>query len=72
MDAVAPGLGADVNHRIADPGGGRIENLVLIGDPHRHGVDQDIAVVAFIKSGFAADRRHPDAVAVAADAGDHA
>ena len=28
VDAVAPGLGADIDHRIADAGGGRIEDPV--------------------------------------------
>ena len=41
-------------------------------DAEREGVDQDVAVVAGVEVDLAADRRHADAVAVAADAGDHA
>ena len=40
--------------------------------PDRHGVDQAIAVVAAVETHFAADRRHAEGIAVAADAGDDA
>ena len=73
MDAVAPGLGADVDHRMADGVLGRgVEDAVRRRHAHGHGVDQDVAVVGRIEGARAAHRRHPDAVAVAADAGDHA
>ena len=72
MDAVATGLGADIDHRIADAGGGRIEDLVDRRDAHGHGVDQDVAVVGGMEVGLAADRRNAHAVAVARDAGHHA
>src|SRR5690606_23210283 len=72
VDAVAPGLGADIEHGIARPGGARVEDLVLAHEADAHGVDQDVAVVGAMEAGLAADRGHPDAVAVAADAGDHA
>ena len=72
MDAVAPGLRADIDHRIADAGGGRIENLVLLGDADGHRVDQDVAVVRLVEIGLAADGRHADAIAIAADAGNDA
>ena len=41
-------------------------------DAHGHGVDQDVAVVGGVEVGLAADRRDAHAVAVAADARDHA
>ncbi len=72
MDAVAPGLGADVDHRVAGAGGAGVEDLVLGHEADAHRVDQDVAVVGAVEAGLAADRRHPDAVAVARDPGDHA
>ena len=72
VDAVAAGLGPDVDHRIAGPGGARVEDLVLGRQADAHRVDQDVAVVGAMKGRFAADRGHADAVAVTTDAGDHA
>ncbi len=72
VDAVASGLGADIDHRIADAGGRRIENLVGPRDADGHRIDQNVAVIARMEIALAADRRHPHAVAVAADAGDDA
>ncbi len=45
VDAVAAGLRADIDHRIADAGGGGQENPVPAGDADGHRVDQRIAVV---------------------------
>ncbi len=72
VNAVAAGLRADVDDGIADPGGGRIEDAVRVGDTGGHGVDQDVAVIAGMEGALAADGGHADAVAVAADAGDDA
>ena len=72
MDSVAPGLGADIDDRVADPGCGGIEDLVGIGDAHGHRVDQDVAVIGLVEIGLAAHRRHADAVAIATDPGDDA
>ena len=72
VDAVAAGLGADVDDRVADAAGRRVEDPVGAGDADAHRVDQDVAVVGAVERALAADRRHADAVAVAADAGDHA
>src|SRR3546814_3349973 len=44
VDAVAPGLGADVDHGFSNAGGGRIEDAVGRRDADGHGVDQDVAV----------------------------
>ena len=72
VNPVAAGLGADIDDRIADSAGGGIENLVGIGDADGHRVDDDIAVIGRIEIGLAANGRHADAIAVAADAGNHA
>ena len=72
MDAVTTGLGAEIDHRVADTGGGRIEDVVLVGQTHGHGVDQDVAVIRLVEIGLAAHGGDADAIAVAADAGHHA
>ena len=72
VDAVAAGLGADVDHRIADAGGLGVEDLVLADQAEREGVDQRVAAVAGLKARFAAQVGHAEAVAVAGDAGDDA
>ena len=71
VDAVAAGLRAEVdNWQIGGRGGG-IEDGVRLRDSDAHGVDEDVAIVTGVEVGFAADGRHADAVAVAADPGDH-
>src|SRR4029077_2516761 len=72
VNAVATGLGAEINDRHADAGRLGVEDLVSLGETDRHGVDQAIAVIAPIKAYFAADRRHAERIAIAADAGDDA
>ena len=73
MDAVAAGLGADIDYGMADGVlGGGVEDAVGRRHADRHGVDQDVAVVSRIEGAGAAHGRHADAVAVAADAGHHA
>ena len=72
VDAVATGFGADVDHRIADAGGGAEEDAVLGRDPDGHRVDQRVAVIGGVEVDLAADGRDADAVAVAADAANHA
>jgi hypothetical protein len=69
MDAVASGLGAEIDDRHADAGRLGVEDLVRVGQPDRHGVDQAIAVIARMEAHRAADRRHAERIAVAADAG---
>ncbi len=68
VNAVAPGLGADIDDRQAGARSGGIENLVGIGDPHGHGIDQDVAVIGGVEVDLTADGRHADAVTVAANA----
>ena len=72
VDAVAAGLGADVDHRIADAGGLGVEDLVLADQAEREGVDQRIAGVAGLEARLAAQVGHAEAVAVAGDAADDA
>src|SRR4029453_3891494 len=48
----------------------RIEDLVGVSETDRHGIDQDIAVVARMKIHFTAKRRDPEGIAVATNAGD--
>ena len=67
VDAVAPGLRADINDEVSRPRRRRIEDPVGAGETDAHRVDQDVAVVRGVELALAADRRHADAVAVAAD-----
>ncbi len=72
VDAVAPRLGADVEDLISDPFGAPVEDAIGGRDAARERVDQNVAIVAGIELHLAADGRHTDAVAIAADAGDDA
>ena len=67
MDAVASGLRAEIDDRIADARRLRGEDRVAPPDADRHRVDQDVAVVALVEPDRAADRRHAERIAVAAD-----
>ena len=68
MDAVAAGLGADVDDGIAGAAGSGEEKFVLRRDAEREDVDQRIAGVAGLEGDFAADGGHAEAVAVMRDA----
>ena len=72
VDSVAAGLGADIDDRIADARGGRVENLVGLRDADGHRVDEDVAVICCVEVDFAADGRNADAIAIAADPRDDA
>ena len=72
VNAVAPSLGADIDHGQPDALRRRLEDAVGVDQPHGHGVDQDVVVVARVEIGLAADRGHAHAIAVVADARDHA
>ena len=71
MDAVAAGLGAEVDDRVSDAGRLGIEDRVSAGDAHCHRVDEDIAVVALVKADRAADGRDAERIAVTADSRHH-
>jgi hypothetical protein len=70
-DPVAPGLGTQIDDRPADTRSGGIEDAVGPRDPGGKGVDQAVAVIGGVKADLATDGRHPETVAIAADAGDH-
>ena len=72
VDTVTPGLGAEVDDRFSHARRLGVENPVRGREADRHGVDQAIALVAPMEADRAADRRHAERIAVAADAGDHA
>ena len=71
MNAIAPGFRADVDDWRPDAGGGGIENFVCAGKADTHGIDQNVAVIANIEINLAAHRWHADAIAIAANAGNH-
>lgn len=68
VDAVAPGLGAEIDDRHVHAGGGRVEDLIGIGEADGHRVDEDVAVIAGVEAHLTADGRHAERIAVAADA----
>ena len=72
VDAVAAGLGADVDDGVADAGGLGVEDFVDADQAEGEGVDEGIAGVAGLEAGFAAEVGDAEAVAVAGDAGDDA
>ena len=72
MNTIAAGLRADIDDRRADAGGGGVKDFIGAGDADAHGVDQNIAVIAFVEIYLAANRRHADAITIAANARHHA
>ena len=72
VDAVASGLGANVDHRIAFAGGARVEDFVFAHQSHGECVHQRIAGVARLELRLAAQVGHAEAIAVGSDAADHA
>ncbi len=66
-DPVAPGRGAHQDDRVADPGGRRAHHVLGLGEADAHRVDQAVVLVGLLEVDLAADRRHPDRVAVVAD-----
>ena len=72
MNAVAARLGPEIDHRQTNAFGFGIEYLVRIGQTNGHGVDQYVAIVAFVEVHLATHRRHAEAIAITANAGDYA
>src|SRR5271157_1303680 len=72
VDAVAAGLGADVDDWVARAAGFGVEDFVLADQAEGEGVDQRVAAVAGLELGFAAQIGHAETVAVGGDAADHA
>ncbi len=69
VNAVATGLRAHIEDGEVGLAGGCGEDLVGVREAHGHGVHQDVAVIALVEIGLAADRRHAHAIAIAANAG---
>ena len=72
VDAVAAGLGADVEHRVARALRRALDDVVDARDAEAQHVDERVAGIHLVEHDLAADGGNADAVAVAADAGDHA
>ena len=72
MNPVPARLRTNVHHRVIDTLGDAGEDLFFLDDAEGKSIDENIGVVALVEEAFAAHRGHPDTVAVAADAGDHA
>ena len=72
VNAVAAGLCAHIDDRVAGAGGLGVEDFVFADEAESEGVDQRIAAVAGLEFGFAAEVGHAEAVAVAGDAADDA
>ena len=68
VDAVTPGLRTDIDDRVARALSLGREDPVGRRDADGHGVDQRVAVVGGVELALAADGRHADAIAIAADA----
>ena len=71
-DAVAAGRAAEQHGKVPGPGRGRAGEVALLEQPDGHHVDERVVRVRRVEDQLAADRRHADAVAVAADAADDA
>ena len=71
-EAVAPGLGADIENGVADAARCAARDLLVAEDAEIEDVHERIAVVAFVEIDLAADGGDADAVPVMRDARDHA
>ena len=69
MNAIASGFRADIDDRRANAGGRGIKYFIGAREADTHGIDQNIAIIAGVEINLAAHRRHADAIAIAANAG---
>ena len=67
MNPVTTSLGPNVHHGIANPRGIPFLLILLVHQPYAHGIDQQITLVARIKSRFTSDGWNSHAVAVVAN-----
>ena len=72
MNAVAPGLGADIDHGISRARRFGIKDLIAPHQPQRKRIHQRIARVTALELHLTADVGHAKAVAVRRHAADHA
>ena len=72
VNAVAPGLGADVDDRIAFAASAGEEQLIFRSDSQGQNIDQRIPGIARLELHFAADRGNAETIAVKGDAANHA
>ena len=72
MDAVAAGLGSDVDDGVANAGGLSVEDFLLFADAEGKDIDQRVGGVTVFENGFAADGGYAEAVAVVGNAFDDA
>ena len=72
VNAVASGVGADQEHDVTGPIRAGTAQPVVRNQADAHGVDDGVVGVAAIEMDLAADGRAAEAIAVAADPGDHA
>src|SRR5580704_10570241 len=72
MNAVAAGLGADVNNGIAFTGGLGVENLIAPDQSQGESIHQRIARIASLELGFSAEVGDPEAIAIESDSTDYA
>ena len=72
MDAVPTGIGPHQEHDVAGAVRDGTTQAVVRHQADAHGIDDRVVGIARVEIDFAANRRTPKAVAVAADAGDHA
>ena len=71
-DSVAPGACAEQHDLVADTAGVGEVQVLVAQHPDRERVDQRVRLVHRVEPGLAADVRQAEAVAVEADAADHA
>ena len=72
MDAIAPGARAHIHNWISSPARGGIKNAILVRNPDRHRVHQNIFIIASMKIGFTTNRWHAHAIAITTNTRNHA
>ena len=70
MNAVAPRLCPDIDHRVARAGCRRAEDTVAVRQSDSHRIHKNIAIVGRVEIHLAANSWDADAVAIPADTGD--
>ena len=60
VNAVAAGLGTEIDDRHVDAGGRGIKNLVGVGEADRHRIHKNVAVIAGVEAHLPADGRNPE------------